>query len=127
APGGVLAPATDVQLRLAARAGLDVQVLAQGAPVAGAVVTVRQRGAETAVFNADRTTDARGALRFLGLPGGALEVEALSPETGARNALHLEAREGTVSQVRLDLPAVGGGQGTLVDRAGERVARAPVR
>jgi len=120
----VHAPAADVQLRLAARAGLDVQVLAQGAPVAGAVVTVRQRGVETAVFNADRTTDARGALRFLGLPGGALEVEALSPESGARNALHLEAREGTVSQVRLYLPAVGVVQGTVVTRAGEPVGGA---
>jgi hypothetical protein len=101
----VRAPAADVQLRLEPRAGLEVQVLAQGAPVAGAVVTVRQRGGEAAVFHADRTTDANGTMRFLGLPAGPLEVEALSPNTGARNALQLEGRADTVAQVRLSLPA----------------------
>jgi hypothetical protein len=122
----VHAPATDVQLRLQPRAGIELQVLAQGMPVPGAVVTVRQRGGEPAVFNADRTTDAQGTLRFLGLPGGPLEVEALSPETGARNALQLEAREGAVSQVKLFLPGVGVVQGTVVTRSGEPVAGALV-
>ncbi|HEY3587025.1 MAG TPA: carboxypeptidase-like regulatory domain-containing protein, partial [Myxococcaceae bacterium] len=122
----VQAPALDVQLRLAPRASLDLQVLAQGAPVPGAVVTVRQRGGETAVFHADRTTDANGTMHFLGLPGGPLEVEALSPETGARSALQLEAREGAVAQVRLYLPVVGVVQGTVVTRSGKPVAGAVV-
>ena len=122
----VRAPAADVQLRLAPRAGLEVHVLAQGAPVADAVVTVRQRGGEAAVFHADRTTDANGTMRFLGLPGGPLEVEALSPVSGARSALQLEAREGAVSQVRLYLPVVGVVQGTVVTRSGKPVAGAVV-
>jgi len=122
----VRAPAVDVQLRLAPRAGLEVHVLAQGTPVPGAVVTVRQRGGEAAVFHADRTTDAAGMMRFLGLPGGPLEVEALSPETGARSALQLEAPDGAVSQVRLYLPVVGVVQGTVVNRSGRPVAGAVV-
>ena len=93
----VRAPAGDVQLRLEPRAGLEVQVLSEGHPVAGAQVTVRQRGGESLVFHADRSTDANGAMRFLGLPGGSLEVEALSPDTGARNGVELEAHLGTVS------------------------------
>src|SRR5262249_35043822 len=40
AAADVRAPALDVQLRLRARAGLDVQVLSDGRPVSGAVVTV---------------------------------------------------------------------------------------
>jgi hypothetical protein len=126
ATADVRAPAADVRLRLAPRAGLDVQVLAQGAPVPGAVVTVRQRGGEAAVFHADRATDANGTLRFLGLPGGPLEVEALSPATGARSALQLEAPEGAVSQVQLYLPVVGVVQGTVVTRSGRPVAGAVV-
>jgi hypothetical protein len=122
----VRAPSSDVQLKLVPRAGLEVHVLAQGAPVAGAVVTVRQRGGEAAVFHADRTTDANGAMRFLGLPGGPLDVEALSPETGARSALQLDAPEGAVSQVRLYLPVVGVVQGTVVTRSGKPVAGAVV-
>ena len=122
----VRAPATDVQLRLAPRAGLEVHVLAQGAPVPDAVVTVRQRGGEAAVFHADRTTGADGTMRFLGLPGGPLDVEALSPMSGARSALQLEAREGAVSQVRLYLPVVGVVQGTVVTRSGKPVAGAVV-
>ena len=122
----VRAPAADVQLRLQPRAGLDVLVLAQGAPVAGAVVTVRQRGGEPVEFHADRATDAQGKMRFLGLPGGPLEVEALSPETGARNTLQLDTREGTISPVRLYLPAVGVVQGIVVTRGGAPVAGAMV-
>jgi len=122
----VRAPATDVELSLQPRAGIAVQVLAQGAPVAGAVVTVRQRGGDVAEFHADRTTDESGAMRFLGLPGGPLEVEALSPATGARSALQLEAREGSVSQVRVYLPVVGVVQGFVVTRGGEPVVGALV-
>jgi hypothetical protein len=122
----VHAPASDVPLRLEPRAGIDLQVLAQGAPVPGAVVTVRQREGEAAVFHADHATDANGTIRFLGLPGGPLEVDALSPETGARSALQLEAREGAVAQVRLYLPVVGVVQGTVVTRSGKAVAGAVV-
>ena len=122
----VRAPAADVQLRLEPRAGLEVQVLSEGRPVAGAAVTVRQRGGEATLFHADRGTDADGRLRFLGLPGGPLEVEALAEETGARNGLQLEAREGAVSQVRIFLPVVGVVRGTVVTRSGEPVAGALV-
>jgi len=117
----VRAPAMDVQLRLQPRAGLEVQVLSEGHPVAGAVVTVRQRGGEAAVFHADRSTDANGTMRFLGLPGGPLDVEALALDTGARSALQLEAAVGTVSRVSLFLPAVGAVQGTVVSKSGQPV------
>ena len=117
-------PASGVQLRLEPRAGLDVQVLSEGRPVGGATVTVRQRAGEAALFHADRATDVNGTLRFLGLPGGSLEVEALAPETGARSALQLEAREGAVAEVRLFLPVVGAVRGTVVTRTGEPVAGA---
>jgi hypothetical protein len=117
----VRAPAMDVQLRLEPRAGLEVQVLSGGNPVAGAVVTVRQRGGDALVFHADRSTDANGTMRFLGLPGGPLDVEALALDTGARSALQLEARVGTVSRVSLFLPVVGAVQGTVVGRSGQPV------
>ena len=122
----VRAPAANVDLRLEPRAGLDLQVLSQGLPVAGAVVTVHQRGGEGAVFHGDRTTDANGTMRFLGLPGGPLEVQVLTPETGARSGVQLEARAGSISQVRLYLPAVGVVQGMVVTRNGEPVAGALV-
>ena len=122
----VRAPAADVQLRLEPRAALEVQVLSEGHPVTGAVVTVRQRGGEALVFHADRSTDASGTMRFLGLPAGPLEVEALSADTGARNGVELEARTGTVSRVRLFLPVVGVVQGTVVTRSGEPVRGALV-
>jgi len=122
----VRAPAANVDLRLEPRAGLDLQVLSQGLPVAGAVVTVHQRGGEGAVFHGDRTTDANGTMRFLGLPGGPLEVQVLTPETGARSGVQLEARAGSISQVRLYLPAVGVVQGMVVTRSGEPVAGALV-
>ena len=117
----VRAPAMDVQLRLQPRAGLDVQVLSEGRPVAGAVVTVRQRGGEAVVFHADRSTDANGTLRFLGLPAGPLDVEALAVDTGARSALKLEGVIGAVSRVVLLLPAVAAVQGTVVGRGGQPV------
>ena len=78
------------------------------------------------MFHADRTTDANGTLRFLGLPGGPLEVEALSPETGAQSGLQLEVRVGTISQVRMYLPVVGVVRGTVVTRSGEPVGGALV-
>jgi len=114
-------PASNVVLQLASRAGLDVQVLFEGRPVAGATIAVRQRSGEAALFHSDRLTDANGALRFLGLPGGVLEVEALLVETGARSSLELEAREGTVARVLLLLPVVGMVRGTVVTRAGAPV------
>jgi hypothetical protein len=94
--------------------------------VAGAAVTVRQRGGEALVFHADRSTDANGAMRFLGLPGGPLEVEALAPDTGARSGVQLEARTDTVSRVRIFLPVVGVVEGTVVTRGGEPVRGALV-
>jgi hypothetical protein len=117
-------PAANVELRLAPRAGLDVQVLSEGRPVAGATVTVRQRSGEAALFHSDRVTDANGTLRFLGLPGGRIEVEALLAETGARSSLELEARDGTVARVLLLLPVVGVVRGTVVTRGGAPVAEA---
>jgi hypothetical protein len=114
-------PAIDVQLRLQPRAGLEVQVLSEGRPVAGAVVTVRQRGGEAVVFHADRSTDANGTMRFLGLPGGPLDVEALAIDTGARSGLQLEAVVGTVSRVSLFLPVVGAVQGIVVGKGGQPV------
>ena len=124
AAADVRAPATGVELRLRARAGLGVQVLSESRPVAGAVVTVRQRGGEAGLFHADRMTDANGALRFLGLPAGPLEVEATSPDTGARSGVQLEAREGAVADVRIFLPVVGVVRGTVVTQAGAPVAGA---
>jgi len=118
------APAASVELRLAPRAGLDVQVLSEGRPVTGASITVRQRSGEAALFHSDRLTDANGALRFLGLPGGSLEVEALLAETGARGSLELEGREGSVARVLLLLPVVGVVQGTVVTRDGAPVSGA---
>ena len=120
------APATDVELRLRARAGLDVQVLSEGRPVSGAVITVQQRVGETPPFHSDRTTDANGTLRFLGLPAGTLEVGATSPETGARSSVQIEAREGTVVPVRLSLPVLGVIRGTVVTPGGAPVAGALV-
>jgi len=120
----VRAPATNVELRLAPRAGLEVQVLSEGRPVAGATLTARQRGGEAALFHSDRVTDASGALRFLGLPGGRLEVEALLEETGARSGVELDVPEGTVARVLLLLPVVGVVRGTVVNRAGAPVAGA---
>jgi len=121
AAGEVRAPAPDVELRLEPRAGFELQVLSEGVPAPGAEVTVRQRSGEGTLFHADRTTDASGTLRFLGLPGGPLEVEALLPETGARGALPVEGREGTLARVTLLLPAVGVVRGTVVDRSGAPV------
>ena len=118
------APAQDLVLRLEPRAGIEVHVLAEGRPVAGAAVSVQQRGGEAALFHADRPTDGSGSVRVLGLPGGALEVEAVQPETGARSTLPLEAREGTVASVTLLLPAVGVVRGTVVTRSGAPVAGA---
>ena len=126
AAADVRAPATDAQLRLRARAGLDVQVLSEGRPVSGAVVTVQARSGETGPFNSDRTTDASGTLRFLGLPAGPIEVAATSPETGARSSVQLEAREGTVVPVQLVLPVLGVIKGTVVKQGGAPVVGALV-
>ena len=101
----VRAPAADVQIRLEPRSGLAVVVLSGGRPVPGAEVTVRPGGAADAgVFHADRTTDEAGALRFLGLPAGPLEVEALLPATGSRGTASSEGSDGGVAQVRVLLP-----------------------
>jgi hypothetical protein len=101
----VRAPAPDVQIRLEARSGLVIVVLSGGRPAPGAEVTVRQRGAADAgVFHADRTTDEAGTLRFLGLPAGPVEVEALIPATGARGTSSSEGSDGGVAQVRVFLP-----------------------
>ena len=100
----VRAPAADVQLRLELRSGLAVVVLSGGRPAAGAEVTVRQRGGDAGVFHADRTTDDSGALRFLGLPAGPLEVEAFLPATGARGTASSDGSDGAVAQVRVLLP-----------------------
>jgi hypothetical protein len=126
AAADVKAPATDVELRLQARAGLDVRVLSDGRPVSGAVIIVQQRDGETGPFHSDRTTDATGALRFLGLPAGPLEVDATLPETGARSSVQLEAREGTVVPVQLYLPVVGVIKGTVVKQSGAPVVGALV-
>jgi hypothetical protein len=126
AAADVRAPATEVELRLRARAGLDVQVLSDGRPVPGAVITVQQSGGETGPFHSDRTTDANGALRFLGLPAGLLGVDATSPETGARSSVQIEAREGTVVPVRLSLPVVGVIKGTVVTQGGTPIVGALV-
>ena len=120
----VRAPATGVELRLQPGAGLEVRVLAEGRPLPEAAITVQQRGGEGAVFHADRTTDTSGVLRFLGLPAGALSVEALLPATGARAALMVEARDGVVTPVTLLLPVVGVVRGTVVTRTGAPVAGA---
>jgi hypothetical protein len=101
----VRAPATDVQLRLAARAGLEVHVLSGGRPVSGADISVHQRSGDLRLFHADRTTDANGTLRFVGLPGGPMEVEAVLPGTGARALRLVGAVEGSVAQITLELPA----------------------
>jgi hypothetical protein len=100
----VRAPVPELQLRLEPRSGLDVVVLSGGRRVVGAEVTVRQRGGEAGVFHADRTTDDSGTVRFLGLPAGPLEVEALVPATGARGSVVFDGREGEVPQVRVILP-----------------------
>lgn len=117
----VRVPAMDVRLRLEPRAALEVRVLSEGRPVAGAVVTVRQREGDGLVFHADRATDANGTMRFLGLPGGQLEVEALSVDSGARGDVQLETHVGTVSRVQLFLPVVGAVHGTVVNRGGAPV------
>ena len=120
----VRAPAAGVELRLQPGAGLGVRVLAEGRPLPDAAITVQQQGGEEALFHADRTTDAGGGLRFLGLPAGTLSVEALLPATGARSALTVEAREGEVIPVTLLLPVVGAVRGTAVTRTGTPVAGA---
>ncbi|MGZ3481319.1 MAG: hypothetical protein ACXU81_13270, partial [Myxococcaceae bacterium] len=114
----VRAPAVGVTLQLQPRAGLEVRVLAEGRPLPEAAITVQQRGGEGAFFHADRTTGTTGVLRFLGLPTGALSVEALLPMTGARASLVVETREAEVTPVTLLLPAVGVVRGTVVTRAG---------
>jgi len=120
----VRAPASGLELRMRARAGVEVQVRSEGHAVPGASIAVRQRGGEAALFQADRATDANGTLRFLGLPAGLLEVEATSPETGARSALQLEARDGAVAQAKLFLPVVGVVRGRVVTRSEAPVAGA---
>jgi hypothetical protein len=107
----VRAPASDLQLRLEPRAGLEVVVLAGGRRLAGVEITVRQRGEAGGEFHADRVTDERGTLRFLGLPPGALEVEALVPATGARGVAVVDAQEGAVAPVQVTLPEVAGARG----------------
>jgi len=101
----VRAPATEVPLRLAPRAGLEVRVLSGGRPVQGAEISVHQRSGDLRLFHADRTTDASGTLRFVGLPEGPMEVEAAFPGTGARALRPVEAVEGSVAQITLELPA----------------------
>lgn len=120
----VRGPAPGVELRLEPRAALEVQVLSEGNPAPGAAISVQQRLGEGALFHADRVTDAAGALRFLGLPGGPLEVEALLADTGARARVSVVAREGSVARVTLLLPTVGVVRGVVVTRAGAPVAGA---
>jgi hypothetical protein len=100
----VRAPAADVQLRLEPRSGLAITVVSGGRPVPGAEVTVRQQGADAGVFHADRTTEETGTLRFLGLPAGPLEVEAVLPATGAKGTASSKGSEGAVAPVRVILP-----------------------
>jgi hypothetical protein len=100
----VRAPVAGVQLRLQPRSGLAVTVVSGGRPVPGAEVTIRQPGADAGVFHADRTTDEAGRLRFLGLPGGPLEVEAVLPATGARGTASWEGSDGGVAPLRVILP-----------------------
>jgi len=107
ASADVRVPASGVVLRLDPRAGVEVRVLAGGRPVSGAEVTVVRHGSDGGIFHADRATDGSGSLRFVGLPGGPLEVEASLPESGSRAVARVEVREGAVSPVTLPLSTVG--------------------
>src|SRR4030095_14145072 len=100
----VRAPAADVQLRLEPPSGLAITVVSGGRPVSGAEVTVRQQGSDAGVFHADRTTEETGTLRFLGLPAGHCELEAVLPATGAKGTASSEGSEGAVALVRVILP-----------------------
>jgi hypothetical protein len=101
-------PAPELELRLAPRAGVEVHVLSDGRPVPGARVWVQNQveGVGTVRFDADRTTDAAGALRFLGLPEGRLVAGARLDETGAESTAVVDTREGVVSRLTLVLPPV---------------------
>jgi hypothetical protein len=107
----VRAPSANVLLRLDPLAGVEVHVLSEGRPVPGAEVMVTARRGEGEVFHADRTTDANGTLRVLGLPDGPLEVEVRVPRSGARATAGVEGRRAMVSPVTLVLAPVGVGGG----------------
>jgi hypothetical protein len=102
----VTVPASGVELRLEPRATVVVKVLSGGRPVSGATVSVEELQRHTGTFHADRSTDSAGTLRFLGLPGGRLLVEARVEGTGARGVASVEANEGSVTEVTLTLAPV---------------------
>jgi len=100
------APALGVQLRLAPRATVVAKVLSGGRPVPGAAILVEELGAPGATFQADRTTDRTGTLRFAGLPGGPVRVEARAEGSAARASARVDVAEGSVVTVILNLPPV---------------------
>jgi Carboxypeptidase regulatory-like domain len=127
----VVVPAADVMLRLLPRSVLELRVLSGGRPVEGARADLfdgRDSGPGGA-YEADRATDANGAVRMQGFPPGTYTLGVLRP--GALGPSHQEVvlRERATTAVTVTLPSLPSGtiEGEVVDAAGKPVEGASVQ
>ena len=101
----VTAPAAPVLLRLEPHSGLEVQVHSGGQPVPGAQALLQGQEAGAArQYAADRTTDADGGVRLLGIPAGTYTLDVGRPGALSPHRQEVVLREGATTAVRVALP-----------------------
>jgi hypothetical protein len=101
----VTAPAAPVLLRLEPHSVLEVQVHSGGQPVEGAQALLQGQDAAAArQYAADRTTDADGGVRLLGIPAGHYMLDVGRPGALSPYRQEVVLREGVTTAVRVALP-----------------------
>ncbi len=100
------APGPPLLLRLAPHAVLEVQVQSGGRPVEGAQALLVQgnEAGPARQYAADRTTDAEGRVRLLGLPAGRYTLEVSRPGAPSVQRQAVLLHEGATTPVRVALP-----------------------
>jgi protocatechuate 3,4-dioxygenase beta subunit len=126
----VTLPASDVVLELRPRSVLDLQVLAEGRPVEGAMAVLfdRRDTGPRGQYPADRPTGPDGRVRLLGFPPGAYLLGVMHPGMLSSGREEIVLREGEVTSrtVRLASDARTALEGEVVDHAGHPVPGARV-
>jgi hypothetical protein len=126
----VTAPARDVVLRLQPRAVLELEVLAGGRPLEGALAVlfdVHDTG-PGGQYQADRATGPDGRVRLVGFPPGTYTVGVVHPRAGSTPRQEVVLREGvtTALTVRLASEPRAPLDGQVVDEGGHPVDGASV-